>query len=70
MEGKTMGIMAGKVCVITGGAGSIGLESARLLLQEGAKVMLVGRNEENLGRHGDQHSRHVPGVQIRFASNE
>ena len=50
MEGKTMGIMAGKVCVITGGAGSMGLESARLLLQEGAKVMLVGRNEENLAR--------------------
>jgi len=45
-----MGMMAGKVCVITGGAGSIGLESARLLLQEGARVMLVGRNEENLAR--------------------
>jgi NAD(P)-dependent dehydrogenase (short-subunit alcohol dehydrogenase family) len=45
-----MGIMAGKVCVITGGAGSIGLESARLLLQEGARVMLVGHNEENLAR--------------------
>ena len=45
-----MGIMAGKVCIVTGGAGSIGLESARLLLQEGAKVMLVGRNEENLAR--------------------
>jgi NAD(P)-dependent dehydrogenase (short-subunit alcohol dehydrogenase family) len=45
-----MGIMAGKVCVITGGAGSIGLESARLLLQEGARVMLVDRNEENLAR--------------------
>jgi NAD(P)-dependent dehydrogenase (short-subunit alcohol dehydrogenase family) len=50
MEGKTMGIMAGKVCIITGGAGSLGLESARLLLQEGARVMLVGRNEENLAR--------------------
>jgi len=45
-----MGIMAGKVCVVTGGAGSIGLASARLLLQEGARVMLVGRNEENLAR--------------------
>lgn len=45
-----MGTMTGKVCVITGGAGSIGLESAKLLLQEGAKVMLVGRNEENLLR--------------------
>jgi len=43
-----MGIMNGKICIITGGAGSIGLASASLLLQEGARVMLVGRNEENL----------------------
>jgi len=45
-----MGIMNGKVCIITGAAGSIGLASAALLLEEGAKVMLVGRNEENLVR--------------------
>ena len=45
-----MGLVDGKVCVITGGAGSIGLASAALLLQEGAKVMLVGRNAENLVR--------------------
>jgi NAD(P)-dependent dehydrogenase (short-subunit alcohol dehydrogenase family) len=43
-----MGIMEGKVCVITGGAGSLGLESARLLLKEGAKVMLVDYREEIL----------------------
>lgn len=43
-------IMAGKVCVITGGAGSMGLESARLLLQKGARVMLVDCDEENLAR--------------------
>jgi NAD(P)-dependent dehydrogenase (short-subunit alcohol dehydrogenase family) len=43
-----MGILKGKVCVVTGGAGSLGLESARLMLQEGAKVMLVDRNEETL----------------------
>jgi NAD(P)-dependent dehydrogenase (short-subunit alcohol dehydrogenase family) len=42
--------MNGKICIITGGAGSIGLASASLLLQEGARVMLVGRNEENLAR--------------------
>ena len=34
--------MQGKVCVVTGGAGSIGLASAKLLHAEGAKVMLSG----------------------------
>jgi NAD(P)-dependent dehydrogenase (short-subunit alcohol dehydrogenase family) len=33
--------MQNKVCVITGGAGSIGAAAARLLLHEGAKVMLI-----------------------------
>src|SRR5512136_254410 len=46
----SMGIVDGKVCIVTGGAGSIGLASASLLLQEGAKVMLVDHNEENLAR--------------------
>lgn len=45
-----MGVMSGKICVITGGAGSIGLASASILLQEGARIMLVGHNEENLAR--------------------
>ena len=45
-----MGIMNGKVCIVTGGAGSIGLASASLLLQEGARVMLVDHNEANLAR--------------------
>ncbi|MEJ2730736.1 MAG: hypothetical protein P8185_19920 [Deltaproteobacteria bacterium] len=43
-----MGIMKNKVCVITGGAGSVGLESARLLQQEGARVMLVDNNQKML----------------------
>ncbi len=43
-----MGIMNGKICIITGGAGSIGLASAALLLKEGTRVMLVDRNEEKL----------------------
>jgi NAD(P)-dependent dehydrogenase (short-subunit alcohol dehydrogenase family) len=48
METKKMGIMGNKVCVITGGAGSVGLESAGLLRQEGAKVMLVDNNQQML----------------------
>ena len=39
-----------KVCVITGGAGSLGLASARLFLAEGAKVMLVDLGEADLER--------------------
>jgi NAD(P)-dependent dehydrogenase (short-subunit alcohol dehydrogenase family) len=40
--------MQGKVCVITGGAGSIGLAAAKLLIAEGAKVMLVDLSEASL----------------------
>ncbi len=45
-----MGIINGKVCIVTGGAGSIGLAGANILLREGARVMLVDFNEENLSR--------------------
>jgi len=48
--GVKMGTVEGKVCIVTGGAGSIGLASAAILLKEGAKVMLVGRNEANLAQ--------------------
>lgn len=41
-----MGIMDNKVCIITGGAGSLGLASAKLMLKEGAKVMLVDKSKE------------------------
>jgi NAD(P)-dependent dehydrogenase (short-subunit alcohol dehydrogenase family) len=43
-----MALMDGKCCIITGGAGSLGLASAKLLLSEGAKVMLVDQNRDEL----------------------
>lgn len=42
--------MNGKCCIITGGAGSLGLASAKLLLGAGAKVMLVDQNKDDLDR--------------------
>jgi NAD(P)-dependent dehydrogenase (short-subunit alcohol dehydrogenase family) len=40
--------MHNKVCVITGGAGSIGAASARLLRDEGARVMLIDLDQAAL----------------------
>jgi NAD(P)-dependent dehydrogenase (short-subunit alcohol dehydrogenase family) len=43
-----MGILDGKVCIVTGGAGSLGFESARMMLKEGARVMLVDNRQSLL----------------------
>jgi NAD(P)-dependent dehydrogenase (short-subunit alcohol dehydrogenase family) len=45
-----MPLLADKVCIITGGAGSLGLASAKLFLAEGAKVMLVDLRQADLER--------------------
>jgi NAD(P)-dependent dehydrogenase (short-subunit alcohol dehydrogenase family) len=43
-----MGQLQDKVCIVTGGAGSIGLASARRFVAEGARVMLVDLHEQQL----------------------
>lgn len=41
-------LLQGKIAMITGGSGGIGIEIAKAFLQSGAKVILVGAKEEKL----------------------
>ncbi len=43
-----MGKLDGKICIVTGAAGSLGLASTRAMLAEGAKVLLVDRTNQQL----------------------
>ena len=42
--------LAGKVAIVTGSSKGIGLQTALQLVQEGAKVTLCARGEEQLNR--------------------
>jgi len=42
--------LEGRVCVVTGGAGSVGLATARLFLAEGARVALIDLRQAELQR--------------------
>lgn len=45
-----MGVLDDNVCIITGGAGSIGLATARLFLEQGGRVMLADLHEPALAQ--------------------
>jgi len=45
---NTLGMLDGKTCIVTGGAGSLGLAAARLFLAEGANVALVDLSSQAL----------------------
>ncbi|WP_233236594.1 SDR family NAD(P)-dependent oxidoreductase [Bordetella sp. LUAb4] len=54
-----MGVLDGKVAIITGGAGGIGLDIARAYLREGAKVGLLDIDAARL----EEAARELPGAQ-------
>jgi NAD(P)-dependent dehydrogenase (short-subunit alcohol dehydrogenase family) len=45
-----MALLDGKVCVVTGGAGSVGLASAKAFVREGGKVMIVDLKDADAAR--------------------
>ena len=59
----TMGQLQDKVCVITGGAGSLGQASARRFVEEGAKVLLVDREAAAL----EAAARALPAASVAVA---
>jgi 3-oxoacyl-[acyl-carrier protein] reductase len=46
--------LSGKICLITGATRGIGLAAARLFAQNGAQVVLVGRNSEELEKRAGE----------------
>jgi NAD(P)-dependent dehydrogenase (short-subunit alcohol dehydrogenase family) len=63
-----MGKLSGKIAVITGGNSGIGLETARLFVKEGAKVVITGRRQKELDEAVKSIGDNVMGVQSDVAN--
>src|SRR6476661_3680438 len=58
-----MGKLEGKIALITGGNGGIGLATAKQFVNEGAYVFITGRREQELAAAVKEIGRNVTGIQ-------
>src|SRR5205823_11873920 len=58
-----MGKLEGKIALITGGNGGIGLATAKQFVDEGAYVFITGRREQELAAAVKEIGSNVTGVQ-------
>lgn len=62
-----MKLLDGKVCIVTGAAGSLGLATAELFLREGANVTLVDRDASALNVAAERLDAHAGHLMVQAA---
>src|ERR1700722_12031021 len=62
--------MQGKVCVITGGAGSIGVAAAKLLLAEGARLMLADLSDAALKEAAAKIGKEMDAENLKWSATD
>jgi NAD(P)-dependent dehydrogenase (short-subunit alcohol dehydrogenase family) len=62
-----MKLLDGKICIVTGAAGSLGLATAELFLREGARVTLVDRDASALQAAAERLDAHAGNLMTQAA---